>query len=155
MPSLWWQLSVATEDCISPQPSKSSYAIWTSLPRVGQARKKWPQPLFCAILPAVGLLIGRNEAATDYLQDGSFILPDSFASSLDTHATARSPRSSTHSLTSLTHTAILAHTRTLLVTLCLVIATFMLDVHVFSHLLKVRILNMLHSIRPHYLSYIV
>ena len=42
---------------------------------------------------------GRNEAATDYWQDGYFILPDSFASSQDTRATACSPRS----LTSLTH----------------------------------------------------
>ena len=88
VPSLWWQRSVATEDCISPQPVKSSYAIWTTFIQSGPSAQKYPvwslSLVFCVLWPAAGLLIGRNEAATDW-QDGYFILPDSFVSSLDTH----------------------------------------------------------------------
>ena len=153
MPSLWSQLSVATEDCISPQPSKSSYAIWTTFIQSGPSAKKIAcvilSLLFCVIWLAVCLLIGRNEAATDYWQDGYFILPDSFASSLDTRATARSPRSSTHSLTSLTHAYAHCHSRAHTYATRNTMPRYC-DVHVFPHLLKVRLLNMLHSIRPDY-----
>ena len=119
------------------------------LSRVGQERKKWPvislSLLFCVIWPAVGLLIGRHEAATDYWQDGYFILPDSFASSLDTRATARSP----HSLTSLTHAYAHCHSRAYTYATRNTMPRYC-DIHVFPHLLKVRLLNMLHSIRPDY-----
>ena len=60
--------------------------------------------------PAVALLIGRNVEANDPWQVGYFILsytqPDSFMTSLNWHAhyLLRSPRSSTHLLTTNQHT---------------------------------------------------
>ena len=168
MPSLWWQHSVATEDSISPQPAKSSYALWTTFIQSGPSSQKYPvwslSLVFCVLWPAVGLLIGRNEAATDYWQAGYFILQDSFVSSLDTHTHThtryRSLSSLVNSLVDVTHRQTRhshAHTYATRNTMPRYCKS---DFHVFSPIyMKVRILIMLHSIRPaawlcHYLSYI-
>ena len=119
------------------------------LSRVGQARKKLPAPVSIVLCDLTGSWSAyRSEWSGHRLLTGWVLYSTGLVRFFTRRTLYRSLSSLVHSLAeSLTHAHChsRAHTyatRNTMPRYC--------DVHVFPHLLKVRLLNMLHSIRPDY-----